>query len=208
MKHWWFVTHVKPKPRFKESRFHTIHTEHVWWVCPSPCFCPYFGVNRHHHHHSAIWVILLCWHTVKPIVLFTHRRRWCFPMGQVANIHYHCIWWGSNGCFECFFLFVFLSPISDRFQSDHIHSLSGLCGAFFYFLFLLVRLYSWFSKWCVTLQMMTSFMSCWYSVYASASSQSCFHHHWPSVSVLFWADYVSMWFEITSYSFPYETAVS
>lgn len=42
--------------------------------------------------------LLLRWCSVKPIVLFTHRRRWCFHMGQVAFIHFHCIWWGSCGC--------------------------------------------------------------------------------------------------------------
>lgn len=30
--------------------------------------------------------------TKKHIVLFTHRRRWCFHMGQVAYMHFHCIW--------------------------------------------------------------------------------------------------------------------
>ena len=65
----------------------------------------------YHRHNWAIWIILLWWCTVKPIVLFTHRRRWCFHMGQVAYIHFHCIWWGSCGCL----LWMFCSLIGDWF---------------------------------------------------------------------------------------------
>lgn len=66
----------------------------------------------YHHHDWSILIILLWWCTVKPIVLFTHRRRWCFHMEQVAYIHFHCIWWGSCGCL----LWMFCSLIGDWFQ--------------------------------------------------------------------------------------------
>lgn len=95
--------------------------------------CIYLYILWHYHHHdSAIWIILLWWCTVKPIVLFTHRRRWCFHMEQVAYIHFHCIWWGSCGCL----LWMLYSPIGNWFQlvapiqsfpSDSSYMLGFIC---------------------------------------------------------------------------------